>query len=186
MFRRKKVKPELDEFIARRYDDLGVRIHYDMKNGREHHNYYVPWLETMYQRYHVREKHSLSKNSTGTPLLVRPTRRAWGEEQPVTPSSKNFDANSLDPNLLEAQLVASIEGKLGDTLGLTFEPAVASAANTTTTTTTRKSDFQTSIEVCEEPLNESLQASRNTCISKGIDQRDLVTINTKSKLCTIL
>ena len=78
MFRRKKIRPHVDEYIIRRYEDIAVCIHYDLKNGRGTYNYYAPWLELMLQRIpiaHVREKHSLMVKKSEAML------NAWAEEE---------------------------------------------------------------------------------------------------------
>ena len=67
MFKRKRsqrVHPDelvQDAYIQRRYDDLSVCIHGDIKNGRGRYNYYAPWLEIKLQSFpaHYREKHSV-------------------------------------------------------------------------------------------------------------------------------
>lgn len=88
MFKRKKtqVRPALDPYITRRYDDLAVCIHYDLKNGRGLYSYYAPWLETMLVE--MRQKYSLlPSDGTGTrPAL------AWAGEDEAGPSVGNSAA----------------------------------------------------------------------------------------------
>ena len=80
MFKRKKIHSELDAYIHRRYEDLAVCIHYDVKNGRGTYNYYAPWLEAMLQRLpsvQLREKYSLMTRTPQHQLQKAST--AWGE-----------------------------------------------------------------------------------------------------------
>ena len=79
MFKRKKIHSELDTYIHRRYEDLAVCIHYDIKNGRGTYSYYAPWLEAMLQRLpsaQLREKYSLM-----TQHQLQKASTAWGEHQ---------------------------------------------------------------------------------------------------------
>ena len=72
MFRRRRaqrVHPDVliqDAFIKRRYEDLSVCIHNDIKNGRGQYNYYAPWLELKLQSFPAfyREQHSVSQPTT--------------------------------------------------------------------------------------------------------------------------
>ena len=55
-----------DAFIKRRYEDLSLCIHKDIKNGRGQYNYYAPWLEIKLQPFpaHYRETHSVLQDHT--------------------------------------------------------------------------------------------------------------------------
>ena len=92
MFKRKKtqVQPELDPYITRRYEDLAVCIHHDLKNGRGQYSYYAPWLETMLQRLpsvEMRQKYSLLPSADTRPAL------AWvGGEDEAGPSDRSAAA----------------------------------------------------------------------------------------------
>ena len=67
MFKRKRsqrVHPDelvQEAYIKRRYEDLSVSIHKDIKNGRGRYNYYAPWLEMKLKSFptHYKEKHSV-------------------------------------------------------------------------------------------------------------------------------
>ena len=101
MFKRKKVQPETDTYISRRYEDTAVCIHYDIKNGRGMYSYYAPWLETMLQRLpsaQVRQKYS---------LMVRPVLSAWQEEEPG-PSGLT-DSQQLQVEDLEDSRLATFQ-----------------------------------------------------------------------------
>ena len=71
MFKRRRsqrVHPDVvvqDAYIKRRYEDLSVCIHRDIKNGRGRYNYYAPWLELKLQSFPTfyREKHSVLEHS---------------------------------------------------------------------------------------------------------------------------
>ena len=87
MFKRKKaqVQPALDPYITRRYEDLAVCIHQDLKNGRGLYSYYAPWLETMLQRLpsaEMRQKYSLLPANHTTPAS------AWVGEDEAGPSNR--------------------------------------------------------------------------------------------------
>lgn len=70
MFKRKRsqrVHPDVlvqDAYIKRRYEDLSVCIHKDIKNGSGLYNYYAPWLEMKLQSFpaQYREKHSVMQS----------------------------------------------------------------------------------------------------------------------------
>ena len=98
MFKSKKTKvqPQVDAHIIRRYEDLAICIHQDIKNGQGLHNFYAPWLEVMLERLpqHVREEHS---------LLVKPlTQTSTGAELSTT-DAKNCVAG---PNRLTSAFVS--------------------------------------------------------------------------------
>ena len=67
MFKRKRsqrVHPDelvQDAYIQRRYEDLSICIHRDIKNGKGQYNYYAPWLEIKLQSFPAdyRENHSV-------------------------------------------------------------------------------------------------------------------------------
>ena len=71
MFKRRRsqrVHPDVliqDAYIKRRYEDLSLCIHKDIKNGRGRYNYYAPWLELKLQTFPAfyREKHSVLEHN---------------------------------------------------------------------------------------------------------------------------
>ncbi len=75
MFRRRKVKPTIDPYIERRYEDIAACIHQDIENGRGRYSYYAPWLEKMLERLpssEYRERYS---------VMPRQLLSAWPEEE---------------------------------------------------------------------------------------------------------
>ena len=79
-----------DAYIKRRYEDLSVCIHKDIKNGSGLYNYYAPWLETKLQSFpaQYREKHSVlqSKDHKFKP-------------QPSTDAFTEFEASMSGANV---------------------------------------------------------------------------------------
>lgn len=66
--RSQRVHPDVliqDAYVKRRYEDLSVCIHRDIKNGRGQYNYYAPWLDLKLQSFPTfyREKHSVSERN---------------------------------------------------------------------------------------------------------------------------
>ncbi len=106
MFRRRRVQPTLDPYIARRYEDIAVSIYHDIKNGRGTYNYYAPWLEGMLERIpssEYRDKHSLMR---GRPL------NAWQEEGE---SARELKSEApLNPPGDDPEVVGGNEGGRGN------------------------------------------------------------------------
>ena len=76
--RSQRVHPDVliqDAYIKRRYEDLSVCIHKDIKNGRGQYNYYAPWLDLKLQSFPTfyREKHSVSERNV--PIEVESSRK---------------------------------------------------------------------------------------------------------------
>ena len=92
MFKRKKVQPTVNEYVARRYEDTAVCIFQDLHGTRGLRNLYVPWLEEMlfYFPPSYKERHSLVSSSS------RVVWNAW-KEQPATSAASRGrdDADSL-------------------------------------------------------------------------------------------
>ena len=101
MFKRSKVKPEVDPYIARRYEDTAVCIHQDIKNGRGRYSYYAPWLEKMLERLpsaEHREKYSLIPKSNTN--RSRQVVNAWiGEEAGTTGTRSRHEASTSQLHL---------------------------------------------------------------------------------------
>ena len=90
MFRRRsrRVHPDLviqDAYIKRRYNDLSVCIHKDIKDGRGRHNYYAPWLELKLQTFPAfyREKHSVLECSVPKDVEASPSSAPRNVAQPT-------------------------------------------------------------------------------------------------------
>lgn len=77
-----------DAYIKRRYEDLSVCIHADIKNGRGQYNYYAPWLELKLQPFPAfyREKHSVLIEHD-LPIKVEPSRKLTPKISVVKPST---------------------------------------------------------------------------------------------------
>ena len=89
MFKRRKVQPAVNEYVARRYEDTAVCIFQDLHGARGLRNLYVPWLEEMIFHFppSYKEKHSLVSSSS------RVVWNAWKEE-PATSAASNGRDNA--------------------------------------------------------------------------------------------
>ena len=93
MFKRRRsqrVHPDVvvqDAYIKRRYEDLSVCIHKDIKNGQGQYNYYAPWLELKLQSFPAfyREKHSVLEHNL--PLEVESSRKLTAKINVAKPST---------------------------------------------------------------------------------------------------
>lgn len=78
MFRRKKkVIPESEEYIQRRYEDTAVRIYMDIKQGRGLYSSYVPWLQTRLTQYISDDTIRLKYWIDQVHLYTKPLNQAW-------------------------------------------------------------------------------------------------------------
>ena len=77
-----------DAYLRRRYEDLSVCIHTDIKNGRGRYNYYAPWLELKLQSFPAfyREKHSVLIEHDLS-IKVEPSRRITPPKISAKPST---------------------------------------------------------------------------------------------------
>ena len=77
-----------DAYIKRRYEDLSVCIHTDLKNGRGQYNYYAPWLELKLQPFPAfyREKHSVLIEHN-LPMKVEPSHKLTPKISIAKPST---------------------------------------------------------------------------------------------------
>ena len=94
MFKRKRsqrVHPDelvQEAYIKRRYEDLSVSIHKDIKNGRGRYNYYAPWLEMKLKSFptHYREKHSAQPVELCVPKTPQSTTNVFTKSM-ISPAS---------------------------------------------------------------------------------------------------
>lgn len=75
--RRKKVIPESEEYIQRRYEDTAVRIYMDIKQGRGLYSSYVPWLQMRLTQYISDDTIRLKYWVDQVHLYTRPLNQAW-------------------------------------------------------------------------------------------------------------
>lgn len=88
--RSQRVHPDVlvqDAYIKRRYEDLSVCIHKDIRNGRGQYNYYAPWLELKLQSFPAfyREQHSVLVEHN-LPIKVEPSRKLTPKIDVAKPS----------------------------------------------------------------------------------------------------
>ena len=104
MFKRRRsqrVHPDVliqDAYIKRRYEDLAVCIHEDIKNGRGRYNYYAPWLELKLQSFPTfyREKHSILEQNL--PAVVENSHTPKSATKPTIFVSSNEATNGVAKN----------------------------------------------------------------------------------------
>ena len=80
LWRRRRVVPEVDQYISQRYEDTAVRIFIDLKQGRGLHSTYVPWIQAMLIQYIPTEEMRLVYWHDQVPLYYNTLRQAWTEE----------------------------------------------------------------------------------------------------------
>lgn len=104
MFKRRRsqrVHPDVliqDAYIKRRYEDLSVCIHKDIKNGQGRYNYYAPWLELKLQSFPAfyREKHSVLDHNL--PVVAETSDTPQNITRPSTFMSGNEPMNGVPKN----------------------------------------------------------------------------------------
>ena len=82
--RAKKVIPEHEEYVSKRYEDTAVRIYQDLKRGRGHYSSYVPWIQAMLTQYGPDErwksKYWMEQVPQALQQQLSPSRTARGAE----------------------------------------------------------------------------------------------------------
>lgn len=69
--------PETDAYVQRRYTDLAVTIHTDIKQGRGLHNHYSHWLEDHLKTLSVHTRENGSLMNTPSPVNYTPQGNTW-------------------------------------------------------------------------------------------------------------
>ena len=103
-----------DTYLKRRYEDLSVCIHVDIKNGRGQYNYYAPWLELKLQPFPAfyREKHSVLIEHD-LPIKVEPSRKLTPKISVAKPSTFVSSSDHVTRVPKDAWILEDKDNELG-------------------------------------------------------------------------
>ena len=213
--RSQKVRPDVqirDAYIKRRYEDLSVCIHKDIKNGRGQYNYYAPWVELMLLSFpaHFREKHSVLEHKLHEPGDVQtidaqaPTdiftksmgsaigkpKNAWVQEDKVAGSRSSVNTNEALLTPENTTVLSTVKTRMVAESEADLEAEARSRGHTTTVSV----QHQVSCNRTQtEEANPTKEIDRGIAVqdeglnsvefSSTVEQRGH---SVRSKVCTIL
>lgn len=81
LLKKKKVVPKVDEYVSKRYEDTAVTIYFSIKEGKGLYCAFVPWMQSMLERYipsdEARRKYWHDQVSLYNDTV--PVHQAWAE-----------------------------------------------------------------------------------------------------------
>ena len=119
-----------DAYLKRRYEDLSVCIHTDIKNGRGQYNYYAPWLELKLQPFPAfyREKHSVLIEHD-LPIKVEPSRKLTPKISVAKPSTFVSSSDHVTGVPKDAWVLEDKDNELGTESRPTAIPIIAKGSD---------------------------------------------------------
>ena len=175
LLKKKKVTPEIDEYISQRYEDTAVTIYFSIQEGRGIYSAFVPWIQSMLVKYitsdELRDKHWHDQVPLYYNTTLRVNSQAWTE-----PAAGIVAENRIGKNASSRNGGVSKESSSPKTEA-TIVPILAEHSGL----------LQLSHSVREE---QTIRASDNILLNQQTDNHNVKTPHhrphAESKLCLIL